>query len=93
MAISKTNHFLTTRHILQASLIIVNRCFVHDYRGSAIARIVGVNVKENPIFHDEVKMWVFEEIVGGRKLTEIINQEHENTKYLPGFKIPNNVVS
>ena len=50
-------------------------------------------MKENPIFHDEVKMWVFEEIINGRKLTEIINQDHENTKYLPGFKIPNNVVS
>lgn len=61
--------------------------------GSAIARIVGVNVKENPIFHDEVKMWVFEEMVNGRKLTEIINQEHENVKYLKGFKIPNNVIA
>ena len=50
-------------------------------------------MKENPIFHDEVKMWVFEEIVNGKKLTEIINQDHENIKYLPGFKIPNNVVS
>ena len=50
-------------------------------------------MKENPIFHDEVKMWVFEEMVNGRKLTEIINQEHENVKYLKGFKIPNNVVS
>ena len=37
-------------------------------------------------------MWVFEEIVDGKKLTEIINEQHENTKYLPGFKIPANVV-
>lgn len=67
-------------------------CFV-DYRGSAIARIVGANVKGSELFDDEVKMWVFEEMVDGRKLTEIINEEHENTKYLPGFKIPPNVVS
>jgi glycerol-3-phosphate dehydrogenase len=29
----------------------------------------------------------------GRKLTEIINQDHENLKYLPGHKLPENVVS
>lgn len=38
-------------------------------------------------------MWVFEEDVGGRKLTEIINTQHENVKYLPGHKLPPNVVS
>lgn len=38
-------------------------------------------------------MWVFEEFINGRKLSEIINQEHENVKYLPGYKIPQNVVS
>lgn len=38
-------------------------------------------------------MWVFEEMINGRKLTEIINQDHENVKYLPGFKLPENVVS
>jgi len=26
-------------------------------------------------------MWVFEEMVGGRKLTDIINEDHENVKY------------
>ena len=35
----------------------------------------------------------FEEMVGDRKLTEIINTEHENTKYLEGFKIPENVTA
>ena len=38
-------------------------------------------------------MWVFEEIVNGEKLTEIINTRHENVKYLPGVKIPDNVVA
>lgn len=38
-------------------------------------------------------MWVFEEDIGGRKLTEIINTQHENVKYLPGHKLPPNVVS
>lgn len=38
-------------------------------------------------------MWVYEEEVNGRKLTEIINTEHENVKYLPGCKFPHNVVA
>lgn len=29
----------------------------------------------------------------GRKLTEIINEKHENVKYLPGIKLPENVVA
>lgn len=37
-------------------------------------------------------MWVFEENINGRKLTDIINNEHENVKYLPGYKLPENVV-
>ena len=38
-------------------------------------------------------MYVYEEQVNGRKLTEIINEQHENVKYLPGYKFPPNVVS
>lgn len=37
-------------------------------------------------------MYVYEEIINGKKLTEIINETHENVKYLPGHKLPNNVV-
>ena len=48
--------------------------------GSAIARIVGGNAKRLEGIDDEVKMWVFEEEIKGRKLTEIINEEHENVK-------------
>lgn len=38
-------------------------------------------------------MWVYEEMIEGKKLTEIINETHENVKYLPGHKLPPNVVS
>ena len=38
-------------------------------------------------------MYVYEEMVNGRKLTEIINTEHENTKYLPGHKFPKSIVA
>uniref|UniRef100_A0AAY4CZ38 Glycerol-3-phosphate dehydrogenase [NAD(+)] n=1 Tax=Denticeps clupeoides TaxID=299321 RepID=A0AAY4CZ38_9TELE len=61
--------------------------------GSAIAKIVGSNAKASNRFAPLVKMWVFEELVEGRKLTEIINTEHENVKYLPGHKLPKNVVA
>lgn len=63
------------------------------FRGSAIAKIVGVNAKQLDNFEDEVTMYVYEEIINGKKLTEIINETHENVKYLPGHKIPENVAS
>lgn len=59
-----------------------------------ISRIVGSNVKDHPnLFQEEVQMYVYEELVEGKKLTEIINTEHENVKYLKGFKLPENIVS
>eukprot|EP00079_Xenopus_tropicalis_P039031 XP_017952802.1 PREDICTED: glycerol-3-phosphate dehydrogenase 1-like protein [Xenopus tropicalis] len=60
--------------------------------GSAIAKVIGNNIKKCASFQPTVNMWVFEELIEGRKLTEIINQEHENIKYLPGHKLPHNVV-
>ena len=51
--------------------------------GSAIAKIVGRNVLGRDEFDDEVRMWVYQEQIDGRDLTEIINTEHENVKYLP----------
>lgn len=62
-------------------------------RGSAIAKIVGANAAKYDQFDTTVNMWVFEEMVNGRKLTDIINTDHENVKYLPGHKLPPNVVS
>ncbi|PHJ19252.1 nad-dependent glycerol-3-phosphate dehydrogenase [Cystoisospora suis] len=61
--------------------------------GSVIGKIVAQNVKKSYVFHDELRMWVFEEMVDGRKLTEIINTTHENVKYLPGHKLPENLVA
>ena len=59
----------------------------------AIAKIVGANCKRSDQFHDEVRMWVYEEKINGRKLTEIINQDHENVKYMPGIKLPANIIA
>ncbi|KAJ3413107.1 Glycerol-3-phosphate dehydrogenase [Chytridiales sp. JEL 0842] len=61
--------------------------------GSAIAKIVGKNVHSFPEFDKEVRMWVFEEVVDGQRLTEIINTRHENVKYLPNVILPDNVVA
>lgn len=66
---------------------------IRVHRGSAIAKIVGANAAKYDTFDSAVNMWVFEETVDGRKLTEIINTDHENLKYLPGHKLPLNVVS
>ncbi len=62
--------------------------------GSAIAINVGVNAAKNKnLFEERVNMWVFEEVIDGQKLTEIINTKHENVKYLPGRQLPENVVA
>eukprot|EP00879_Flechtneria_rotunda_P018060 GHRR01018929.1.p1 GENE.GHRR01018929.1~~GHRR01018929.1.p1 ORF type:complete len:615 (+),score=140.48 GHRR01018929.1:3-1847(+) len=44
-------------------------------------------------FVDDVRMWVYEEKYQGRKLTEIINERHENPKYLPGVELGPNVMA
>ncbi|KAG8710476.1 glycerol-3-phosphate dehydrogenase [Ceratobasidium sp. 395] len=60
--------------------------------GSAIARIAGTNVKEHSdIFEEEVTMYVHEEEVDGQPLSALINEKHENIKYLPGVELGSNV--
>jgi hypothetical protein len=64
--------------------------------GSAIAKMVGANCERYDHFEDSVNMWVFDETVtledGSQQLlTEVINTRHENVKYLPGIKLPNNI--
>ncbi|ORY60202.1 glycerol-3-phosphate dehydrogenase [NAD(+)] [Pseudomassariella vexata] len=77
--------------------------------GSTVAKIVAQNTKEHPeLFHKDVQMWVYEEDVvipesspyydpaigtKPQKLTEIINAHHENVKYLPDIKLPDNVIA
>lgn len=62
--------------------------------GTAVAKLVAENTAEKPeIFEKQVNMWVFQEQVDGKNLTDIINTEHENVKYLPGVKLPENLVA
>jgi len=61
--------------------------------GTAIAKIIGNNVMKSTQFDQTVNMYVYEETVNDQKLTDIINTQHENVKYLPGIKLPENIVA
>ncbi|CAE6203690.1 unnamed protein product [Arabidopsis arenosa] len=62
--------------------------------GSVAAKLIASNAIKLPSFHDEVRMWVFEEVLpNGEKLTDVINKTNENVKYLPGIKLGRNVVA
>lgn len=62
--------------------------------GSVAAKLIASNTIRLPSFHDEVRMWVFEETLpSGEKLTDAINTKNENVKYLPGIKLGRNVVA
>ena len=72
--------------------------------GSAIATMVGRNCAALSFCDNAVNMWVFEEEIEvpahdnsgttkREKLSHVINQRHENVKYLPGVPLPHNVVA
>ncbi|KAH6791026.1 NAD-dependent glycerol-3-phosphate dehydrogenase family protein [Perilla frutescens var. frutescens] len=62
--------------------------------GSVAAKLIASNTLKLNSFHDEVRMWVFEETLPtGEKLSEVINKTNENVKYLPGIKLGRNVVA
>lgn len=54
--------------------------------GTTIAVVIA-NAREN----QKVTLWCYEEEINGRKLTEIINTDRENPKYLPGVTLPDNI--
>src|SRR5688572_28005934 len=62
--------------------------------GTAIARRIAQNIQQNnKVSNKIINMWVFDEVVNGRSLIDIINNDHENPKYLPNFKLPENVLA
>ncbi|KAL3800275.1 hypothetical protein ACHAW5_009857 [Stephanodiscus triporus] len=67
--------------------------------GCAIATVLGRNAARLPFCNDRVNMWVFDEQVAlpsdktTAKLSDVINALHENVKYLPGVKLPSNVIA
>ncbi len=67
--------------------------------GTTVARRIALNLldadAEHPAsrFNKEIKMNVYEEQVHGRNLSEIINTDHENVKYLKGVRLPETIVA
>jgi glycerol-3-phosphate dehydrogenase (NAD+) len=62
--------------------------------GSVAAKLVGENAaSKSELFQNNVNMWVFEEDYQGEKLTDVINREHENVKYLPGVPLGANITA
>lgn len=64
--------------------------------GSTVAKVLAENASEKEIFQEKVTMWTFDEKIAERNnesLVDIINTEHENVKYLPGIKLPENLYS
>lgn len=61
--------------------------------GSAAAKIIGGNVRRFEKYDDTVRMWMYEEVVNGRKLTETFNETHVNVKYLPDHTLPDNILA
>ncbi|KAH7650184.1 glycerol-phosphate dehydrogenase [Cryptosporidium bovis] len=60
--------------------------------GSAISCVVGYNTERTFIFNNEVKLWLYDEkLESGESLAEVINRDHVNVKYLPDYKLPNNI--
>lgn len=61
--------------------------------GTAIAKKIAQNLLDNSEKNNggQLSMWIYEELVEGRSLTDIINSTHENVKYLPGIRLPDNI--
>ncbi|CAN3377383.1 glycerol-3-phosphate dehydrogenase [NAD(+)] 1 [Diutina rugosa] len=62
--------------------------------GTTIAKVLAENAATRPnLFKHNVYMWVHQEMIDGQRLTDIINDKHENVKYLPGVHLPPNLVA
>ncbi|XP_017082706.2 uncharacterized protein LOC108115658 [Drosophila eugracilis] len=60
--------------------------------GTAIAAAVSNNVLKGG-FDSQVHIYVYDEMIRNTALSEVINSHHENVKYLPGIKLPNNLIA
>lgn len=61
---------------------------------TTLAKVIAENCSEHPaVFEPVVTMSFVDESVNGKKLSEWISKKHENPKYLPGVKLPDNLVA
>ncbi|KAL8293296.1 hypothetical protein RQP46_000990 [Phenoliferia psychrophenolica] len=62
--------------------------------GTALARLAAINAVEKEGFDETVNMWVRQrEIPGKGLLTDLINETHENSRYLPQMVLPDNLIA
>ncbi len=62
--------------------------------GTAVARRVALNVANQKTFENKsVKMWVYDEIIKDRLLSDVINNDHMNSKYLPNVALPGGLIA
>lgn len=60
--------------------------------GSAVSILAAENCAESYLFHERVTLWVREETMpDGRLFSQEMNETHENSRYMPGVKLPENV--
>ena len=61
--------------------------------GTTMGLKIAQNVMNVGGFHNEVTLSLHDEVVDGRNLSDIINQDHHNPKYLPGYALPPSLVA
>ncbi|XP_022213911.2 titin [Drosophila obscura] len=61
--------------------------------GSAIAASVSNNVQQMEGFDSRAHIYVYDELVRSKYLSEVMNNCHENIKYLPGIRLPENLIA
>jgi len=60
----------------------------------ASARMAAQTCRESSLFETDILMWVYDEkLEDGRMLTDVMNERHENVKYLPGVGIGENIIA
>ncbi|CAO3647274.1 unnamed protein product [Cunninghamella blakesleeana] len=94
------NHFFNTTNIVKRRTLFTSTQLNKERVsiigsgnwGTTIAKIIGENVQKNDqLFETQVRQWVFEEEYNGKHLAQVINESHENPKYLPGIQLPHNI--
>ncbi|KAH8264560.1 hypothetical protein KR038_010161, partial [Drosophila bunnanda] len=64
------------------------------FRGTAIAAAISKNVQDlEGDFDERVHIYVYDDATRNSLLSEVINNSHENVKYLPGIKLPKNLIA
>ena len=62
--------------------------------GTTIAKLIGENIKNEKMkseFDQTIRFYVGKEMVNEKPLSDIINNSHEDVKYMQGVILPDNV--